>query len=39
MKFLGRLRALFRKEKLDQQLGDELAFHLESKSSRTSRRE
>ncbi|MGO8792320.1 MAG: ADOP family duplicated permease [Terriglobia bacterium] len=29
MKFLHRLRALFRKEKLDHQLGDELAFHLD----------
>jgi predicted permease len=29
MKFLRRLRALFRKEELDQELSDELAFHLE----------
>jgi predicted permease len=29
MKFLHRLRALFRKEDLDQELSDELAFHLE----------
>ena len=29
MKFFRRLRALFRKEELDQQLSDELAFHLE----------
>ena len=29
MKFFRRLRALFRKEELDQELSDELAFHLE----------
>ena len=29
MKLLHRLRALFRKEELDQELSDELAFHLE----------
>jgi hypothetical protein len=29
MKFLRRLGALFRKEELDQELSDELAFHLE----------
>src|SRR5208337_4880791 len=29
MKFFHRLRALFRKEELDQELSDELAFHLE----------
>jgi predicted permease len=29
MKFFRRLRALFRKEELDQQLSDELKFHLE----------
>ena len=29
MKFFRRLRALFRKEELDQQLSDELTFHLE----------
>ena len=29
MKILHRLRALFRKEELDQQLSDELAFHFE----------
>ncbi|MGO8792319.1 MAG: ADOP family duplicated permease [Terriglobia bacterium] len=32
MKFLHRLRGLFRKEKLDQQLGDELAFHLDKQT-------
>ena len=29
MKMLRRLRALFRKEELDQELSDELSFHLE----------
>src|SRR5271157_4501335 len=29
MNFLRRLRALFRKDELDQELSDELAFHLE----------
>jgi putative ABC transport system permease protein len=29
MKFFGRLRALFRKEELNEQLSDELRFHLE----------
>jgi hypothetical protein len=38
MKRLRRLRALFRKEELNQELSDELSFHLRSRSSRTSRR-